>query len=115
MVIDGVMHLGLYDLRAGSPTKNKSSMVILSGEQLRAISIPPGVAHGFFYPQDSLHVYAVSHYWDVDDEMGCAWDDPELGFNWPVSDPILSPRDKNAGSLADMRRSWSDAVIVAGL
>ncbi len=115
MVIGGVMHLGLYDLRAGSPTENKSSMVILSSEQLRAVFIPPGVAHGFFYPQDSLHVYAVSHYWDVDDEMGCAWDDPELGFNWPVSDPMLSPRDKNAGSFAEMRRSWSDAVAVADL
>ncbi len=114
-LIDGVMHLGLYDLRTGSPTENASSMTIFSGEQLRAISIPPGVAHGFFYPQNSSHVYAVSHYWDTDDELACAWDDPELGFNWPVSDPILSPRDKNAGSLAELRRSWSRAVTAGDL
>ncbi len=100
MVIDGAMHLGLYDLRAGSPTENTSSMIIFSGEQLRTVSIPPGVAHGFFYPQDSLHINAVSHYWDTNDELACAWDDPELGFDWPVTDPMLSPRDDKAGSFA---------------
>lgn len=114
-LIDGVMHLGLYDIRAGSPTENTSSMIKFSGEQLRAISIPPGVAHGLFHPQKSLCVDAMSHYWDINDELECTWNDPELGFNWPVSDPILSPRDKNAGSLAELRRSWSRAVTAGDL
>ena len=115
MLVDGLMHVGLYDIRAGSPTENTSTMFTMSGEQIKAISVPPGVAHGFFHPQDSFFVYAASHYWDVKDELECAWDDPELGFDWPVSDPILSARDTNAGSLAELRRDWSRVVTAADL
>ena len=65
------------------------------------------------YPQNSSHVYATSHYWDTDDELACAWDEPELGFDWPVTDPILSPRDENAGSFSEMRLSWNRFVAEA--
>ena len=110
VLIDGVMHLGLYDIRSDSPTHNTSSMITLSAERLAAITIPPGVAHGFCFPTDSLHVYAVSRYWNFEDELGCAWDDPGLGVDRPVSDPILSQSDVNAGSLAKMRLDWLRAV-----
>ena len=51
----------------------------------RSSSIPPGVAHGFYFHEPSLHVYAVEHEWDPADELGCRWDDPELEIAWPCA------------------------------
>jgi dTDP-4-dehydrorhamnose 3,5-epimerase len=58
------------------------------------VYIPPGVAHGFAALTDVLLTYLVDNYYDPADELGLAWDDPEVGADWGVADPILSPRDQ---------------------
>ena len=65
--------------------------------------IPPGVAHGFYSPGPTAVLYAVSSYWDQEDELGVAFDDPALGLTWPVArgDVILSERDATLPRLAD--------------
>jgi dTDP-4-dehydrorhamnose 3,5-epimerase len=68
----------------------------------RAISIPPGVAHGFYFNEDSLHVYAVSHYWRLADELGCRWDDPGLGIAWTHETAHISQRDADLPSLPEL-------------
>lgn len=98
----GKMHLGLKDLRYDSETFGLSAMVELTETAPAAWVIPPGVAHGFFFPVESMHYYAVSEYWSLDDELGCCWDDPELGLDWPVSEPLLSERDRHAPSLQQL-------------
>jgi dTDP-4-dehydrorhamnose 3,5-epimerase len=103
IVISGVMHLGLYDLRTKSPTSGKSAIVELYGERQQAAFVPRGVMHGFYFPISSRYVYGLSACWSPADDTGCRWDDPELGIRWPASNPLLSPRDANAPSLADMR------------
>ena len=46
--------------------------------------------------------YQLSSYYDPERESGVAWDDPEIGVEWPISDPILSERDRNAPRLAEL-------------
>jgi dTDP-4-dehydrorhamnose 3,5-epimerase len=102
-VVAGRAHVGLRDLRDDSPTSGLAAMVELRADAMAAIVIPPGVAHGFLFSEPSLHVYAVTHYWDADDELGCHWADPELGLEWPQRPRLLSGRDELAGTLAALR------------
>jgi len=96
--------VALADLRAGSPTELATVTLRLSGEEPAGLFIPPGVAHGFFAETAFTMVYLVDTYFDASDELGVAWDDPDLGIDWPASDPILSARDRLNPSLADIRR-----------
>ncbi len=100
LVVSGRALVGLADLRPHSPTRWTAGLVELHAAELTALEIPPGVAHGFYFAEPSLHLYAVSHYWDPADELGCRWDDPHLGIPWPAVTPLLSPRDEVLGSLA---------------
>jgi dTDP-4-dehydrorhamnose 3,5-epimerase len=95
----GRADVGLRDLRRGSATEGVSALVQLGGEQPAAIVIPHGVAHGFYFHEPSLHVYAVSEYWDPSDELGCRWDDPDLEIRWPVRSARVSARDAAAQPL----------------
>lgn len=95
----GKASIGLRDLRSGSPTEGQALCIELSGDEMAALTIPPGVAHGFLFHTAALHFYAVSEYFDPTDELGCHWADPELGIPWPVTDVILSPRDADAPPL----------------
>jgi dTDP-4-dehydrorhamnose 3,5-epimerase len=102
VVLSGVLVLGLHDIRPDSPGAGQSHMLELDAATPRAITIPAGVCHGFYFPVPSLHVYAVSSYWDSRDEMGCRFDCAELGLTWPTGTPHLSRRDDGAGSYHQM-------------
>lgn len=109
-VVAGSMLLGLHDMRPGSPTHKQSVLVTLEAVQPCAIVIPPGVAHGFYFPEQSEHIYGVDRYWDLADELGCRWNDPDLHLAWPVQDPLLSPRDIAAPSYAELTRELAAAM-----
>ena len=47
-------------------------------------------------------VYLLSDYYDPERERCVAWDDPEIGIEWPIADPVLSERDRNAPGLAEI-------------
>jgi dTDP-4-dehydrorhamnose 3,5-epimerase len=96
----GEMILGLHDPRRGSPTCGRSVLLRLEACDPHLVVIPPGVCHGFYFPDEGTHIYGVSHAWDGTDEFGCAWDETALGLAWPCEAPILSPRDRTAGSYA---------------
>ena len=80
-VAAGTLILGLHDIRPGSATRARSEMIIIEADQPLGIAIPPGVCHGFYFPVPSVHVYAVSEYWNTEDELGCRFDSPELGLD----------------------------------
>jgi dTDP-4-dehydrorhamnose 3,5-epimerase len=118
LVLDGRARFGLMDLRAGSPSEGLSTAVDLCGEHLTGIAIPPGVAHGFYFFKASVHLYGVSHYWDQEDELGCRWNDPGLAIEWPTDAPLLSARDREAGSLEALRAlapAYEPGTSVPGL
>jgi dTDP-4-dehydrorhamnose 3,5-epimerase len=112
-VVAGRAAIGLHDLREGSPTEGMGTIVELAADEAHALTIPTGVAHGFYFPEPSLHVYAVSHEWDPSDELGCRWDDPELGIGWPATDPLLSERDLALGPLSELRAAVRGALAAA--
>jgi dTDP-4-dehydrorhamnose 3,5-epimerase len=102
-VVAGRATVGIADLRKDSPTVGVSAVVDLDADLPAALVIPPGVAHGFYFVEPSLHLYAVSHEWDPGDELGCRWDDPDLGIAWPCTTPLISPRDAALGSVSELR------------
>jgi dTDP-4-dehydrorhamnose 3,5-epimerase len=100
----GVARVVLHDLRLGSSTEGSTETIELRGENCRGVFIPPGVAHGFAAVSDVTLTYLVDSYYNPDDELGIAWDDPDVAADWRVHDPVLSPRDQDLPS----RRSIPD-------
>jgi dTDP-4-dehydrorhamnose 3,5-epimerase len=97
--------VGLFDLRRGSPTEGKKAEVrVDTGEGLRALYIPRGVAHGFYAETDVILHYLVDRYYTGEDEFGVMWNDPDMGLAWPSGRPILSERDRSNPSLAEVLR-----------
>ena len=84
----------LHDLRASSPTDGVTLTLEIGEHDHRGVYIPPGVAHGFYALTDMTITYLVDHYYDPADELGVAWDDPQLGVDWPTTSPELSGRDR---------------------
>ena len=105
ILLRGRATIGLRDLRIGSPTESMTALVEMQGTKLHALTIPPGVAHGFYFHELSTHLYAVSEYWDKRDELGCRWADPELEINWPDVAPLISERDAALPSLRELIES----------
>ena len=90
----------LHDLRVVEPGPDSTLTLDLGampdGEHdHRGVYIPPGVAHGFAALTDMTITYLVDGYYDSADELGVAWDDPEIGADWGVEDPVLSERDRS--------------------
>ncbi len=94
-VLRGQARVVLHDLRTGSSTEGSTLAVDLHGEVDRGLFIPPGVAHGFAAHTDVLLWYLVDSYYNPADELGVAWDDPEIAGEWGVADPVLSARDRS--------------------
>jgi dTDP-4-dehydrorhamnose 3,5-epimerase len=94
------------DIRLDSPTFGRWYGTYLDGEAHEQMFLPVGFAHGFCVISDFADVlYKVSTPYVAATERAIAWDDPELGIEWPVKDPVLSPRDQTAGSFADFKRA----------
>jgi dTDP-4-dehydrorhamnose 3,5-epimerase len=90
----GTARMVLHDLRRGGPTEGGTFSVDLSGDNHLGVFIPPGVAHGFAALTDMTITYLVDGYYNPADELGVAWNDPDIGADWGVSDPVLSERDQ---------------------
>jgi len=93
-VLRGRARVVLHDLRVGSTTEGTTLVIELEGAEDRGLFIPPGVAHGFAALTDVLLWYLVDGYYNPDDELGLAWDDPEVGADWGVAGPVVSGRDR---------------------
>jgi dTDP-4-dehydrorhamnose 3,5-epimerase len=91
------------DLRPDSPTYKRWEGYELDDADHRQLFVPDGFGHGFCVLSDSADViYRLSSYYDPELESGIAWDDPEIAVHWPIPDPVLSDRDRNAPPLAEV-------------
>jgi dTDP-4-dehydrorhamnose 3,5-epimerase len=91
------------DLRRGSPSFGRSVGVVLSADNFRQCYIPEGFAHGFCVLTGPAEVeYKCSAVYDPADEFGIAWNDPVLAIQWPISDPLLSDRDRRNPTVAEL-------------
>lgn len=93
------------DLRHGSPTFGKWVGAMLSADNWHQLLIPKGFAHGFCTLEpDSELLYKVSDYYAPECDRGVAWNDPDIGIDWPVAPEaaVLSDKDAKQPRLADL-------------
>jgi dTDP-4-dehydrorhamnose 3,5-epimerase len=103
----GSARVVLHDLRSGSATDGATLTLDLGrrgdgSHDHRGVLIPPGVAHGFAALTDMTITYLVDGYYNADDELGVAWDDPEIAADWAVESPVLSDRDQKNPRRAEL-------------
>lgn len=93
----------LVDIRRGSPAFGGWEAFELSDENLHQLYCPIGFAHGFCVTSETADVlYKCSAYYDEELERGIAFDDPDVGIEWPDIELIPSERDANAPRLRDV-------------
>ena len=101
--VRGEMFDVAVDLRRGSPSFGKWVGFALSGENFHQLYIPPGFAHGFCVLSDRVDVeYKCTDFYNAADEITIAWNDPDLGIDWPLKNPTLSAKDGAAPRLAEV-------------
>jgi len=100
----------IVDLRQGSSTFGRWVSVILSPQDLNQLWVPVGFGHGFCTLEpNSIISYRVTEYYSPEHDKGVAWDDPEIGVDWPsIADPeTLSGKDREQPRLADLPAYFS--------
>lgn len=94
------------DIRPGSPTFGRWCGVELTGQNQWQVWLAPGLAHGFVVTSDTAHFhYKCTDYYRPEDEGGIRWNDPDIGIQWPVTDPVLSAKDAAAPLWAEVARA----------
>src|SRR5690606_37584301 len=96
------------DIRPDSPTFGRWEGHVLDDRDHHQLFVPVGFAHGFCVLSESADVvYKVSTPYHPAEERSLAFDDPDLAIDWPVTDPLVSERDRTAESFAALRRRLS--------
>lgn len=93
----------VVDIRTNFETFGQHFSIELSEQNKKMLWIPPGFAHGFLTLEDNtIFTYKCTNYYHPTSEGAIRWDDPSLAIEWPISDPILSEKDKNAPMLEEI-------------
>ena len=100
IVADGHPFIALADLRGAIGGDGPVAVDTIDASPGDAFYLPAGVAHVFYARDPITLIYLVTNEYDGSDELGFAWDDPQAAVPWPDPEPILSPRDASAPSLA---------------
>ena len=109
-VVEGEIFDVAVDVRPSSPHFGRFAVAVLSAENFRQLWIPAGFAHGFCVTSERAQVeYTCTAPYDPACEIAIAWNDPAIGISWPCGEPVLSPRDRAAPSLAAQRRRLAEA------
>lgn len=102
-VLRGTVWDVAVDVRRGSPRFGRWVAVELSESPARQLWIPPGFAHGFCVLSDSADFfYKCTELYAPEAERAVAWNDPRLAIPWPLSEPLLSAKDRAAPRLEDV-------------
>ena len=108
-VLEGTVLDVAVDLRKGSKTFGKHVAVELSAENKRQLMIPRGFGHGFVTLTDHVEfLYKADNYYAPEADGGVRWNDPELGIDWGVTDPVLSEKDTKSPFLKDAVTGFED-------
>jgi dTDP-4-dehydrorhamnose 3,5-epimerase len=102
-VVSGEIWDVAVDVRRGSPNFGRWVGVTLSAQNHRQVFIPAGFAHGFVVTGEAAMVcYKCDAPYAPGDEMTILWNDPDLGIEWPLPSPRLSPKDRAGVRLRDV-------------
>ncbi len=102
-VVRGSVFDVAVDIRRGSPTFGQWAGAVVSEDNHRQMWVPPGLAHGFLVLSESADVlYKTTDYYAPQHERTIAWNDPDIGIEWPLDGlPLLSGKDQLAKPLRD--------------
>lgn len=93
--ISGEIYDVVVDLRRGGPTYRQWAAVRLSADNFLQIYVPAGFAHGFCVLSEVAEIeYKCTDYYDPASELRLLWNDPAIGIEWPLSEPLLSEKDR---------------------
>jgi len=96
------------DIREGSPTFGEWEGVVLSEANCKMLFVPVGFAHGFcVLSEEAEFIYKVTNEFAPECDGGFVWNDPAVGIEWPISDPVLSEKDAALPRLADANRNFT--------
>ncbi len=105
-VVQGSAFLVAVDLRKGSPTLGKWVGLEASAENRKHLWAPASCARGFCALSDHTVVeYLCTGIYNAKGESGIRWNDPDIAVRWPVADPVISDKDRNAQSFRDWIKS----------
>jgi dTDP-4-dehydrorhamnose 3,5-epimerase len=100
------------DIRLGSTTFGKYFGIMLSQDNLYQMFIPEGFAHGYcVVSETALFAYKCSEFYSPAYEGGLLWSDPDIGIEWPISDPLLSQKDSRLPCLSAFPKDWLTFAI----
>ena len=106
-VTRGAVYDVIVDIREGSPTYGQWEGFILSEDNKRQLLVPRGFAHGYCtLVENTEFVYKVDNYYSPKHDRGIAWNDLDLNIDWPISNPILSDKDKEQPKLKDLETQF---------
>ena len=102
-VVRGAVFDVAVDIRQDSPTFGQWAGIELTEDNHKQFWVPPGFAHGFQVTSDSADFeYKCTEYYYPEDEACIRWDDQTLNIDWPLPQPVLSPKDATAPSFAEL-------------
>jgi dTDP-4-dehydrorhamnose 3,5-epimerase len=102
-VVSGEVYDVAVDIDPASVTYGCYEGVILSAANKRQFYVPPGYAHGFAVLSNTADFeYKCTDYYDPADEGGIIWNDPDIAIDWPISNPVLSDKDRVLPRLKDL-------------
>lgn len=102
-VIKGKVLDVAVDVRIGSTTFGKWEAVELSEDNFLQLLVPRGFLHGFrVLSEKAEFLYKCDNFYSKADEITVKWDDPEIGIDWGIENPILSEKDQNGSLLKDV-------------
>lgn len=111
-VTKGKVYDVCVDLREDSPTYGEYHAIGLSENDHTQFFIPRGCAHGFIVLSDeAMFNYKVDNFYNKDSEEGIIYNDPTIGINWFVDDPIVSEKDMELPSFKDFEEKFGNSNI----
>lgn len=106
-VVAGAIFDVVVDIRKQSPTYGRWFGITLSAANKKQLLVPKGFAHGFCTLEPHTEVlYKVDEYYSPEHDRGILWNDPAIGVEWPVGNPVLSEKDKRHPLLKDAEMNF---------
>lgn len=103
--VEGEIFDVAVDIRESSETFGRWLSVVLRAGDFRQLYVPPGFLHGFCVLSERAQVeYKCTDFYRPEDEIGVVWNDPEIGIEWPLRNPLLSDKDAALPTLAALLR-----------
>ncbi|KAA3649100.1 MAG: dTDP-4-dehydrorhamnose 3,5-epimerase [Proteobacteria bacterium] len=101
-VLVGEVYDVAVDIRRGSPSFGQYVAVTLNHDNHRQFYVPEGFAHGFCVCSDyAIFSYMCTDYYNAAADASIAWNDADIGIDWPIDSPQLSAKDQAANKLAE--------------